>query len=597
MKEKKKMILFRLFEYAGNHKYLTILGMILTALSSITAIFPIYYIWDVAREVIQSYPNFAGNEGIMQSAWKSVFWACATLAIYLVGLLLAHISAFRIAKNMRKRSLEHLMKLPLGFFSLNGSGKLRQIVDECAGATETYLAHNIPDLASAVVAPVAIFGMMFAFDFRIGIISVLPIMLSILAMSAMFFSKEMRGLMDKKLIVLEDMNNEAIEYVRGIPVLKTFNQTIHSFKRLNKAINSYHEFVCEVSIKGKPSMVGFEVLINSSSVFLAIGGIVFIGMEQVLSEFLIIFLFGIFLMPLSTSVMYKVMFASHNTMVAANSLDRIEKLLQEKPLEEAKEYQIPTKFDITFENVDFTYPESSNKAIDNVTLSIEQGSTYGFVGPSGGGKTTLATLIPRFFDVDSGSVKIGGIDVRNIEKDILMDNISFVFQHTSLYKMSILDNVRESKPNASEEEVLKALKAARCMDFINELPKGIHTVYGTKGTYLSGGQAQRIAIARAILKDAPIILLDEATSFTDPENEYEIKKGFEELTKGKTVLMIAHRLSSIQDADKICFIRNGQIVESGTHQELLEKNGEYHELWDEYQTAFSWDDKKEVVTC
>ena len=590
----KKMILLRLFDYAGNYKYLTIIGVILSAVSSITAILPIYYIWKVAKEAITLYPNFTVSDAIIQYAWLAVFWACATLIIYLVGLLLAHVSAFRIAKNLRRASLEHLMTLPLGFFSTNGSGKLRQIVDECAASTETYLAHNIPDLSAAIVAPIAIFGIMFAFDVRLGFVSVLPIVFSIIAMSSMFLSKDMRGMMDKKQRVLADMNNEAIEYVRGIPVLKTFNQTIFSFKRFHKAIMNYHEFVCEISTRGKIPMISFEVLINSSSIFLAIAGLLFIGTEAYLPEFLTMFLFGIFLMPLSTSVMYRIMFSSHNTILSENSLDRIEELLNEASLEESQIKQVPSTYDISFENVSFTYPESTKKAIDEVSLVIEEGQTYGFVGPSGGGKTTLATLIPRFFDVNEGSVKIGGIDVRNIDKTVLMDNISFVFQHTSLYKMSILDNVRESKPTATEQEVLMALEAARCMDFINELPEGIHTIYGSKGTYLSGGQAQRIAIARAILKDAPIILLDEATSFTDPENEFEIKKAFEKLTEGKTVLMIAHRLSSIQDADQICFIKDGQVIERGAHDELMSQKGEYFDLYEEYQTAFSWKDSQEV---
>ena len=592
--EKKKGILFRLFEYAGNYKWLTIIGMTLAALSSITAVLPIYYIWKVAEEVINTYPNFTNSGMIIEYAWTAVFWACATLAIYLVGLLLCHVSAFRIARRLREKSVEHLMKLPLGFFTENGSGKLRQIVDECAGSTETYLAHNIPDLASAVVAPLAIFGIMFAFDYRLGIVSMVPIVLSIIAMGSMFLSEEMRGKMGEKQKVLEDMNNEAIEYVRGIPVLKTFNQTIFSFKRFHQAIERYHEFVCEISIKAKKPSIGFEVLINSASVCLAIAGIIFISTEAVLSEFLVMFLFGIFLMPLCTSVMYKIMFSSHNTIQSENSLNRIETLLSEASLEEAKEFEVPNKYDISFENVNFSYDNEKN-ALTNINLVIPEGKTYGFVGPSGGGKTTLLTLIPRFFDPQEGTVKIGGVNIKNIDKNVLMDKISFVFQHTNLYKMSILDNVKESKPNATEEEVIKALEAARCMEFIEKLPNGIHTIYGTKGTYLSGGQAQRIAIARAILKDAPIILLDEATSFTDSENEFEIKKAFEKLTEGKTVLMIAHRLSTIQDADKIFVVKNGSITEEGTHEQLLKDKKLYAELWEEYQKAFSWKSKEEVV--
>ena len=592
-KDNKKSIILRLFEYAGAYKWFTIIGTILTAISSFTAILPVFYIWKVAKEVVNSYPIFANNSLIIGYAWSAVFWACATMIIYLLGLLLCHLSAFRIAKNLRIKAIKHLMTLPMGFFTGTGSGKLRQVIDECAASTETLLAHNTPDLAAAIISPIAIFGIIFAYDWRLGIVSILPIILSVLAMSSMFTSESMRGKMNEKQEVQANMNNEAIEYVRGIPVVKTFGQTIFSFKRFHAAIMRYNDFAAEIATKGKVPMVGFEVLINSIAIFLTIAGVLLIAIEPVMSDFLIMFLFGIFLMPLCTSVMYRIMFSSHNTIISENSLDKIEYLLTEKPLAKAINPKIPTNFDISFENVSFSYPNSKNKALDCVNLTIPEGKSYALVGPSGGGKTTLATLIPRFFDVNEGKVKIGGVDVKDIESTILMKNISFVFQQTSLYKMSILDNVRESKPSATEKEVLNALKSARCMDFIDELPNGIHTIYGTKGTYLSGGQAQRIAIARAILKDAPIILLDEATSFTDPENEFEIKKAFEKLTEGKTVLMIAHRLSSIIDADKICYLADGKILESGTHEELIEKQGVYCDLWEEYQTSFAWNSKKE----
>ena len=590
--EKKKYILFRLFEYAGAYKYYTIVSIILTSISSFTGILPIYYIWKVAQEVIITYPNFTENPKLVEYAYLAVVWACATMIIYLIGLLLAHLAAFRIARNLRTKSLKHIMTLPMGFFTSNGSGKLRQIIDDCASSTETLLAHNVPDLASAVVSAVAIFYIMFAFDWRLGVVSIIPIVLSTLFMSVMFMSKTMRGKFNEKQEVLENMNNEAIEYVRGIPVVKTFGQTIYSFKRFHAAIMRYNDFAAEISRRGKIPTIGFEVLINSASIFLTLGGIMFIGMENAKNEFLALFLFGVFLMPLCSSVMYRIMFSGHNTVLSEISLNRIEKLLEEKPLAEPSNPEIPKNYNISFENVTFSYPDGKNKALDNVNLEIPQGSTYALVGPSGGGKTTLATLIPRFFDVDEGCVKIGGVDVRNIDHAVLMKNISFVFQQTNLYKESILDNVRESKPNATEEEVVKALEVARCMSFVEKLPNGIHTIYGTKGTYLSGGEAQRIAIARAILKDAPIVLLDEATSFTDPENEYEIKKAFEKLTEGKTVLMIAHRLSSVVDATCICYLADGKIIESGTHQELIERKGSYARLFDEYQRAFLWNDER-----
>ena len=584
----KKNIISRLLGYAGNYKYFSIMGCIISGISAITEILPIYYIWKATKEVIISYPNFKDNPLISEYAILAVIWASATLFIYLLGLLLTHLSAFRIARTLRELSLKKLMSLPLGYFTNTGSGKLRQIIEDCAASTETLLAHNLPDLIVSVVSPLTIFTIMFLFDYRLGIVSLLPVIFAMIALGTMMASKEIRSLMGEKQNVLGNLNNEAVEYVRGIPVVKTFNQTIYSFKRFYEAIERYREFTAKVSTLSKWPSILFELFINVPSIFLTIAGIILIGFEPVLNEFFIMFLFGVFLMPLCTSAMYKIMFSSYNTVVSENSLDKIEELLKEDALGYLNETINPTTFNITFKDVTFKYPNAINNALNNINLEIPKGKTYGLVGPSGGGKTTLATLIPRFFDPIEGSVEIGGVNVKDMSQEFLMKNISFVFQQTSLYKMSILDNVKESKPDASEKEVLDALEKAQCMEFINELKDGIHTIYGSKGTYLSGGQAQRIAIARAILKDAPIILLDEATSFTDPENEYEIKKAFEKLTEGKTVLMIAHRLSSIIDSDKIIYLEDGMIKEQGNHQELLDKNGLYKELWDEYQTAFLW---------
>ena len=586
MKEEK--LLKRLFKYAGAYKILTVLGIILAGFSSITSMLPIYYIWKVADEVINSYPNYYDNQNIYKYAILAVAFAIITLAVYLVGLLISHLSAFRIARNLRTESLKKLMQLPLGFFSKTGSGKLRQVIDECAANTETLLAHNLPDLAAAIVSPIAIFGIIFIFDYRLGLVSIIPLILSIFSMSMMFASKGMKDKTMEKQEVLSSMNNEAIEYVRGIPVLKTFGQTIYSFKRFHQSIIRYNDFATEISVKGKYPMIGFESMINSSPIFLTIAGVLFIASTPILIEFLSMFLFGVLLLPLTTTAMYKTMYLSHNTMQTRNSLNSIENLLGEEMLSETKDGKVPTSFDISFSSVDFSYPNTNKKAIDNITIEIPMGKTYGLVGPSGGGKTTFASLIARFFDPNSGSIKIGGVDIREINKEVLMNNISFVFQQTNLYKMSIKDNVKESKPDASDAEVLKALKDAQCMPFIDKLPNGIDTIYGTKGTYLSGGEAQRIAIARAILKDAPIILLDEATSFTDPENEFEIKKAFESLTRNKTVIMVAHRLTSIINADQICYLNDGKILEQGTHDELMDKNGLYHDLYKEYQEAFLW---------
>ena len=590
----KKGITGRLLSYAGKYKYFTYVGVVFAGLSSITTLFPVYYIWKVATVVISQYPNYQDTSLINKYAYLAVFYALLTMVIYLIGLLLCHLAAFRIARNLRTKSINHLMKLPLGYFTSAKSGKLRQIIDECASSTETLLAHNIPDLVAAMVAPIAIYIMLFSYDITLGIVGVIPILLSFISMAMMFTSSGMKDKMNEKQLVLENLNNEAIEYVRGIPVVKTFGQTIFSFKKFHKAITKYKDFAEMISVQGRFPMIGFESLINSFAIFLTIAGLIMIALKPVLNDFIVLFLFGVFLMPICTSVMYRIMYSSFNTILSENSLNRIEELYNQKPLEEVSDSYPIKNYDITFNNVSFKYEKENNNALNNVSFNFKQGKTYGLVGPSGGGKTTLATLIPRFFDVTTGEVKIGDVNVKNITNQYLNKYISFVFQQTSLYKMSILDNVRESKPEATIEEVMFALKQARCLEFIDKLKDGIYTVYGSSGVYLSGGEAQRLAIAKAILKDAPIVLLDEATSFTDPENEYEIKKALTNLTKDKTVIMIAHRLSSVVDVDEILYVEKGEILEHGKHQELLDKKGKYYNLYQEYQTAFNWNNEMEV---
>ncbi len=586
-KQKQKPLLKGLYAFAGGYKHLTNWGMILSGISAVMTLLPIIFIYKAVSEIIMVYPNIALTDSIITNAWLAVGSAIGAMIVYLVALMFTHIAAYRIAKNMRKTALNHIMTLPLGFFSNMGSGKLRRIINDSAGATETYLAHQLPDLVGAYTTPIAVIVVLFVFDWRLGLISLIPLVLAMVSMMS-GMGKDQPERLKQYQSALENMNNEATEYVRGIPVVKTFNQSVFSFERFHGVINTYKEYVSQYSNRMRIPMTLFQVFLASTPIFLVLSSIFMISGQSDMTSFFLSFFFYLIFTPIASLMMMKIMWVMQHSMLASDALSRIDNLLNEKPLVKPTSPKSPKTADIEMKNISFTYPNTDKKAVDNVNISIKQGQTVAFVGPSGGGKTTLATLIPRFWDVHSGTVKIGGIDVKDIDNTELMKNISFVFQNTNLYKASILDNLREGKPNATIDEVNKALKAARCEDIIAKLPNGLDTIYGTKGVYLSGGEAQRIALARAILRDAPIILLDEATAFADPENEHQIQLAMSELTKGKTVLMIAHRLSTIKNADLIYVIADGKVREQGTHNELVANNGLYSEMWTEYNNAFIW---------
>ncbi len=586
-KQKKKSLLSKLNAFAGRYKHLTTLGMVLSGVSAVMTLLPIIFIWRGVSEIISIYPNITLTDTIITNAWLAVGTAVGAMIVYLIALMCTHIAAYRIAKNMRKTALNHIMSLPLGFFNSVGSGKLRRIINDSAGATETYLAHQLPDLVGAYTTPIVVIIVLFVFDWRLGLISLAPLVLAAISMMS-GMGKDQPERIKQYQSALENMNNEATEYVRGVPVVKTFNQSVFSFERFHGVINSYRKYVSRYSYRMRMPMTMFQVFLASTPIFLVLSSIFIISGQSDMTSFFLSFFFYLIFTPIASLMLMKIMWVMQHSMLANDAVERIENLLSEKPLEKPAAPKAPKTADITMENISFAYPNADKKAVDNVNISIKQGQTVAFVGPSGGGKTTLATLIPRFWDVDSGSVKIGDVDVRDIDNTELMKNISFVFQNTNLYKASILDNLREGKPNATIAEVNRALKAARCEDVIEKLPKGLDTVYGTKGVYLSGGEAQRIALARAILRDAPIILLDEATAFADPENEHQIQLAFNELTRGKTVLMIAHRLSTIKSADLIYVIADGKVAEQGTHNELVAKDGLYCSMWKEYQSAFIW---------
>lgn len=600
-KEKNKFI--RLLNFSGKYKYLTILGGILSALSAISLLIPFIYIWDVVNAILMAAPDFTKAQNLTYYALNAFFYAVLGIILNFGGLMCTHISAFKNEKNMKDIALNHLLKLHLGYFSTHTSGGLRKIIDFSTAKTETFLAHQMFDLIGAIVTPITFLILLFSFDWLLGLICLIPIILCFVFMYPMF-SKESQNIMAEYQMYLEKMNGEAVEYVRGIPVTKAFQQSVYSFKNFIDAIKNYGKFSANYALSTQLPMTSFTVSINGFFALLIPAGILLVGAIADV-KFLTNFMFYIIFTPVCAVMMNRIMTVSQDWMLASYALDSIEEILNEEPLVESKNPQHPKNHSIEFENVYFNYdkPNSTNQEIseseeyvlNNINLKINENDSIALVGPSGGGKTTIASLIPRFWDVDKGSIKVGEIDVKNISTKELMENISFVFQNTKLFKDSIYNNVAIGKRGASRQEVLKALSLAQCDDIIDELPDGIDTVIGTEGTYLSGGQQQRISLARAILKDAPIIILDEATALADPENEYMIQKAISEITKNKTVIMIAHRLSTIKNVDKIYVVSEGRIVEEGNHNSLIKYDGLYSRMWDEFNHSINWKIKNEVI--
>lgn len=584
---KKNKNLSELMSYAGKHKYLTYSSLILSVISAVLALLPFVFIFLVIKEVIEVAPNYSEAIHIVRNGWMAVAFAFASMLVYVGALMCSHLSAFRIAGNMRKRTMKHISELPLGFIGEAGSGKVRRIVNDSSAATENYLAHQLPDMAGAIATPLGMIVMLFLFDWRFGLISLLPVLLGFACMFKMAGPK-MADDMKAYNNALEDMNNQAVEYVRGIPVVKTFGQTVHSFKKFQGAIDNYYNYCVAYCKKCRMPMLLFTMFVNSAFAFLITLALILSGGEAVAQNVLLNFIFYVIFTPIITTALTKVMYMSENGMIVSDALERIHSILDLKPLPEAVNNKSPKDNSVEFDHVSFQYGNAKNNALTDVSFKINAGQTAALVGPSGGGKTTTAGLISRFWDVSSGAVKIGGVNVKDIKKEELMETISYVFQDSKLLKASIFENVRLSKPQASEAEVLDALHKAQCDDIIAKMPDGIHTVIGTKGVYLSGGEQQRIAIARIMLKNAPIVILDEATAFADPENEALIQKAFAELSKDKTVIMIAHRLTTVRGADKIFVLNDGQIENCGTHDELIMSGSMYSKMWKDYQTSISW---------
>ena len=588
--ETKQSDLSRLMGYAGNYRYFTYASWVLSAVSALVALVPFVYIWKILRDVLNAAPDYAQAVNIPHYGWMAVLFAVLAYLIYIAALMCSHLSAFRVATNLRLEVSEHLATLPLGFTETFGSGKLRKIIHESTGAAETFLAHQLPDKYNAMATPIGLLVLLLVFDWRLGLLSLVPVALGFVIMSAMT-GRRMADKMRQYGNALESMSNEAVEYVRGIPVVKTFGQSVFSFKKFKATIDEYEKWVIAYTKELRMPMMLYTAAINGVFAFLIVGGLLFTR-NGVTSEFLLNLLFYIIITPVISLTLTRIMYMSENELVVADALARVDSVLDAEPVPENDHPRHPKDASVSLKDVHFSY-DGKTDVIKGVSLKIQPGQMVAFVGPSGGGKSTLANLICRFFDVQSGSVRVGEADVRDIPKEELMDTISFVFQNSRLLKGSILDNVRLGRAQATEAEVLAALKAAQCMDIVEKFPEGIHTVIGTKGVYLSGGEQQRIAIARAMLKNAPILLLDEATAFADPDNEVRVQAAFAQLAKGKTVIMIAHRLSTVANADCIYVVQDGQIAESGTKDELCAQNGLFARMWQDYQASVQWKVAKE----
>ena len=582
---KKQSNLSRLLSYAGGHKYFTYVSWILSAVCALTALVPFWYIWKIINEVLKASPNFGSAQNLTHYGIMAMAYAIISYLIYIGALLCSHLAAFRIAANMRIDITEHIAKLPIGFTDSFGSGKLRKIINDSTAATETYLAHQLPDKYAAMATPVGLLALLLVFDWRLGLLSLVPVAVGFAVMSAMT-GKRMEEKMRQYGNALAAMSNEAVEYVRGIPVVKTFGQSVFSFKKFKATIDEYKKWVLAYTKDMRLPMMLYTAAINGVFAFLILGAFWFTN-GTVTSEFFVNLLFYIIITPVISVTLTKIMYMSEEGMVISDAIERIDSVLNAEPMSVGNNSHKPKSASVELESVHFSY-DGKKEVISDISLKIKCGQTVAFVGPSGGGKSTLASLISRFFDVNSGSIKIGGVDVRDIPKDELMNTVSFVFQNSKLIKTSILDNVKMGKSNATDEEVLNALKAAQCMDIIEKFPDGVNTVLGSRGVYLSGGEMQRIAIARAVLKNAPIIILDEATAFADPDNEVKVQTAFAKLSESKTVIMIAHRLSTVRNVDCIYVISDGKIVEYGNRAELIEKKGMFYKMQNDYQSSVSW---------
>ena len=587
MKTKKQSAMSRLMDIAGNHKYFSYVSCVLAAISAWIALIPFYDIWRIIKEILEVRPNYEQATHITTYGWQAVGFALLGMVFYIAALMCSHKAAFRVQSNMRTLMMEHIMKLPLGYVETEGTGKIRKIVNDSSAATETFLAHNLPDKVVSRATPIGLLVMMMVFDWRLGLISLIPAVIAFILMGSLMMGPKMAEDMRQYQNALETMTSEAVEYVRGVPVVKTFGQTVFSFKRFKSAIDDYEKWTIGYTKNMRIPMTCFVVSCNGIFAALIIAAYK-LGGNHITDTFALNLFFYILITSTLTTTLMKVAYAGESQMLVEDALNRMDNILNVEPLVDNGKNEQPKDASIAIEDVTFAYDENKGNAIDHISMHIKEGEHVAFVGPSGGGKTTLASLVARFWDVKSGSIRIGGVDVKDMDPKELMKQVSYVFQDSKLLKISILENVRMGRPDATDAEVMEALKAAQCMDIIEKFPEGVHTMIGSKGIYVSGGEAQRLSIARAFLKNAPILILDEATAFADPDNERLVQKAFENLAKNKTVIMIAHRLSTVTNADCIYVLKDGKIAESGTHDALTTANGIYTHMWNEYNQSVNW---------
>lgn len=546
----------------------------------------------ILDEVIRAAPDFDKAKNITHYGWLAVLFAVLTIFVYICGLMCSHLSGFRIATNIRIALTKHITTLPLGKIEEFGSGKLRRTISETSGAAEGYLAHQLPDKAKAIASIIGLLAMDFIFDWRLGLISLVTVVIGFIIMMSSMAGPSMQKSMNEYQNALAEMSNEAVEYVRGIPVVKTFGQSVFSLKKFKNTIDNYEKWTTDYTLNMRIPMTLYTLAINSIFAFLIIGAFWF-SHGKITGDFLLDMLFYIIITPVITVVLTKIMYMNENEMMVKDAIDRIDSVLNMESLTDPANPSRPADNSVELRGVTFSYDGTKN-ALSDISLKISAGQTAAFVGPSGGGKSTLASIVARFFDPQQGKVLVGGVDVKDTDKEVLMNTVSFVFQNSKLIKASILDNVRLGKPNATKAEVMQALKAAQCMDIIEKFPNGVNTMIGSEGVYLSGGEAQRIAIARAVLKNSPIIILDEATAFADPDNEAKVQAAFNELARGKTVIMIAHRLSTVVNTDRIFVLREGKLAENGTFDELVKNGGTFANMWNEYRRSIEWKVEKEA---
>ncbi|XHH07631.1 MAG: ABC transporter ATP-binding protein [Candidatus Bathyarchaeia archaeon] len=587
---KPKTGMARLLELAGTKKPLIIAAGVLSALAAIASFIPYIAIFFIIREIMGVYPNFANLnlQTTLGYGWLAFGGIVLNIVLYFCALMCSHLAAFGTLYELKVNFASHLAKVPLGFHVLAGSGKLRKIMDENIEKIEGFIAHLFPDLVASFVAPVVMVIILLAVDWRFGLAAVAGIAVAFLIQKKAYGNQGAKKMMEKYQTSMEDMNNASVEYIRGITVVKAFKQTVYSFRRMHTAITDYTKMVIPYTLSWENYMSAFVTIINNIYLFLIPVGILVGFYTTDYVSFASSFMFYLIFVPSISTVLMKILYLTSSGMQITGGTERMDEILHAATLPQPQNSKTTSGHSIIFENVSFSYANQETAALSSVTFRAEENQITAIVGPSGGGKSTIAHLIPRFFDVTAGTIKVGGVDVREMTTDYLMEKVSFVFQDVFLFKQSILENIRIGNQKATDEQVIAAAKAAQCDEFINRLPDKYNTVIGAKGVHLSGGEQQRIAIARAIVKNAPIIVLDEATAFADPENEYLIQRAFEKLMRGKTVILIAHRLSTVRGADKIIVMDKGHLIEQGRHDELMTRHGKYFDMWTMYNKTLDW---------